>query len=81
MQIYIKIKNSRLLIFLLRMESLSKIDDNIQKDVLTYDLKGKMVSHNFIDMHVHLREPGFEHKEIHSNWKFKCFIWWLWNNW
>ncbi len=27
------------------------------------DLKGKLVSHNFYDMHVHLREPGYEHKE------------------
>ncbi len=42
---------------------ITKIGDDIEKDVLTYDLKGKMVSHNFIDMHVHLREPGFEHKE------------------
>ena len=29
----------------------------------TYDLKGKLVCHNFIDIHVHLREPGYEHKE------------------
>lgn len=42
---------------------ITKIDKNIEKDIPTYDLKGKMVSHNFIDMHVHLREPGFEHKE------------------
>jgi len=27
------------------------------------DLRGKMVSPGLIDMHVHLREPGFEHKE------------------
>jgi dihydroorotase len=27
------------------------------------DLKGKIVAPGFIDMHVHLREPGFEHKE------------------
>lgn len=27
------------------------------------DVKGKFVSAGFIDMHVHLREPGFEHKE------------------
>ena len=27
------------------------------------DCKGKLVCHNFIDMHVHLREPGFEYKE------------------
>jgi dihydroorotase len=27
------------------------------------DLKGKVVAPGFIDMHVHLREPGFEYKE------------------
>ncbi|HEY6952582.1 MAG TPA: dihydroorotase [Bacteroidota bacterium] len=27
------------------------------------DLKNKIVAPGFIDMHVHLREPGFEHKE------------------
>src|SRR4249920_628042 len=27
------------------------------------DLKGKIAAPGFIDMHVHLREPGFEHKE------------------
>lgn len=42
---------------------IKEIAKNIDKDVETYDLKGKLVSHNFIDMHTHLREPGFEHKE------------------
>jgi dihydroorotase len=27
------------------------------------DLKGAVIAPGFIDMHVHLREPGFEHKE------------------
>jgi dihydroorotase len=27
------------------------------------DAEGKLVSSGFIDMHVHLRDPGFEHKE------------------
>jgi dihydroorotase len=27
------------------------------------DMKGNVVAPGFIDMHVHLREPGFEHKE------------------
>lgn len=29
----------------------------------TIDLKDKIIAPGFIDMHVHLREPGFEHKE------------------
>lgn len=29
----------------------------------TIDLKGKVIAPGFMDMHVHLREPGFEHKE------------------
>jgi dihydroorotase len=32
-------------------------------DPTTIDLKGAVVAPGFIDMHVHLREPGFEHKE------------------
>lgn len=31
--------------------------------VQTIDAKGKLVTPGFIDMHVHLREPGYEHKE------------------
>jgi dihydroorotase len=27
------------------------------------DMRGKVIAPGFIDMHVHLREPGFEHKE------------------
>lgn len=42
---------------------IEKIAENIESDEKTYDLKGKLVSHNFIDIHTHLREPGFEHKE------------------
>jgi len=33
------------------------------KSFSVVDLKGKIVAPGFIDMHVHLREPGFEHKE------------------
>lgn len=35
----------------------------VKKSVDTLDLKGKIVAPGFLDMHVHLREPGFEHKE------------------
>jgi dihydroorotase len=31
--------------------------------VKVVDLKGKVVAPGFLDMHVHFREPGFEHKE------------------
>ena len=27
------------------------------------DLKGNLLTPGFVDIHVHLREPGFEHKE------------------
>ncbi|HHW07930.1 MAG TPA: dihydroorotase [Clostridia bacterium] len=40
------------------------VDRNIQAaDAVVYDVTGKIVSPGWIDMHVHLREPGFEHKE------------------
>ena len=42
---------------------IKSISQDINKEVEIIDLKGQLVSHNFIDMHTHLREPGFEHKE------------------
>lgn len=42
---------------------IKKIGKDLKEDGCIIDLKGKLVSHNFIDMHVHLREPGYEHKE------------------
>lgn len=39
------------------------IGRELESEYPVIDLKGKMVAHNFIDMHTHLREPGFEHKE------------------
>lgn len=32
-------------------------------DVPTYDASGKIISPGWMDMHVHFREPGYEHKE------------------
>lgn len=44
---------------------IEKIGNNllIEKSSQTYDLSGKIVAPGFIDMHVHLREPGYEYKE------------------
>lgn len=33
------------------------------KQTQEIDLKGKIIAPGFIDIHVHLREPGYEHKE------------------
>ncbi len=35
----------------------------VKGPVQRVDMKGKIVAPGFIDMHVHLREPGFEYKE------------------
>ncbi|QDH19867.1 dihydroorotase [Saccharibacillus brassicae] len=37
--------------------------ENENEAMLVYDAQGKLVTPGLIDMHVHLREPGFEHKE------------------
>jgi dihydroorotase len=37
--------------------------DNLPAEAKVYDLAGKWVCPGFIDMHVHLREPGEEYKE------------------
>ena len=34
-----------------------------EADVPAFDAEGKTISPGWMDMHVHLREPGFEHKE------------------
>lgn len=42
------------------------VDGNVNVDTGSaevVDAAGKLVSAGFIDMHVHLRDPGFEHKE------------------
>lgn len=42
---------------------ISKIEDNIDLDCETLDATGCLVMEGAIDVHVHLREPGFENKE------------------
>ena len=51
--------------FLIVDGKFEKIGKNLSADKSTQvvDLKNKLVVPGFIDMHVHLREPGFEHKE------------------
>jgi dihydroorotase len=44
-----------------RIESLGKGSPASAAQVI--ELKGKVIAPGFIDMHVHLREPGFEYKE------------------
>lgn len=45
-----------------RIEALGKVTD-IPEDTETIDVGGFVVAPGFIDLHVHLREPGGEHKE------------------
>lgn len=44
-------------------DRITKISPGLEEKGTVIDAKGKVVCHGFIDMHVHLREPGFEHKE------------------
>lgn len=45
-------------------EIIKAIDNNIEDtEAKVIDLKGMLLSHSFIDIHTHLREPGFEYKE------------------
>ncbi len=44
---------------------IERIESSIvpSKEQTVIDLKGKIIAPGFIDIHVHLREPGYEHKE------------------
>src|SRR5512146_467678 len=44
---------------------IERIGKNLSSDktTKTVELKGKLIVPGLIDMHVHWREPGFEHKE------------------
>ena len=44
-------------------DKITKIAPGLEEKGEVIDASGKIVSHGFVDMHVHLREPGFEHKE------------------
>ncbi len=49
---------------LIRDGKIDRIDDRIDTEVSqTINAMGLIVTPGLIDMHVHLREPGFEHKE------------------
>jgi dihydroorotase len=49
---------------LIRDGCVAAIDDKIDvEDVEVFDASGLIVAPGFIDLHVHLREPGFEYKE------------------
>ena len=46
-----------------RVAAILNANDGIPSDVEVYDAGGLVVAPGFIDLHVHLREPGHEHKE------------------
>ena len=60
-----KNKIDNIMDILVEGEKISKIEKNIEvkSDYEVIDASGFMVFPGLIDMHVHLREPGFEHKE------------------
>src|ERR1041384_2617702 len=46
-----------------RVVGVSSYSDPIPEDAEVFDATGLIVAPGFIDMHVHLREPGHEYKE------------------
>jgi dihydroorotase len=49
---------------LIHNNKIERMDENLHDaDAEWIELAGKFVSSGFIDLHVHLREPGFPHKE------------------
>ncbi|MDE5977931.1 MAG: dihydroorotase [Turicibacter sp.] len=50
--------------FLIKDGIIANVSENIENtEAQVYDLEGKFVSPGLIDVHVHLREPGYERKE------------------
>ncbi len=48
---------------LIKDKKIEKIETDIEYDGEVIDLNGKLVTPGLVDVHVHFREPGFEHKE------------------
>ena len=46
-----------------RVKKISKRIDTPRKSDTVIDASGQIVAPGFVDIHVHLREPGYEHKE------------------
>ncbi|MNO15222.1 Dihydroorotase [compost metagenome] len=46
-----------------KIEDAGAVLESLDSEAQILDAEGKLVTPGFIDMHVHLREPGFEHKE------------------
>lgn len=52
---------------------ISEIGTNIQSDgAVAFDLSGKYIFPGFVDVHVHLREPGFSYKETIATGSKAC---------
>lgn len=48
---------------LVEADKIAEIGADLAADVDVIDLAGKLLTLGFVDLHVHLREPGLEHKE------------------
>ncbi|MFH1061464.1 MAG: dihydroorotase [Candidatus Omnitrophota bacterium] len=60
----VKSKLDAQLDILIENNKITKIEKNIKdKDAKVIDAAGKVLMPGFVDMHVHLREPGYEYKE------------------
>ena len=55
--------NNNLVDILIENGYIKRIENHIDSHYPNIDLQGQLVVHNFIDIHTHLREPGFEYKE------------------